>query len=150
MGQSLSKNYIHLVFSTKSHTKFIDKNIGNELYRYISTILKTCDSPAITIGGTKDHVHILCVQSKNISTAKLLEEIKKSSSKWIKTKGVNYRHFQWQGGYAAFSVGQSYVNSIRKYIENQELHHKKISFRNELIKLLNENYFVYDERYLWD
>jgi len=119
MGQSLSKNYIHLVFSTKSHKKFIDKIISYELFRYIST-------------------------------AKLLEEIKKSSSKWIKTKGDNYRHFQWQGGYASFSVSQSYVTSIRKYIENQEVHHKKISFRNELKKLLDDYYIVYDERYLWN
>jgi REP element-mobilizing transposase RayT len=150
MGQSLSKNYLHLVFSTKSHIKILDKNVSNELYRYISAILKSCNSPAITIGGTSDHVHILCVLSKNISTAKLLEEIKKSSSKWIKTKGDTYRHFKWQGGYASFSVSQSYVTSIKKYIENQELHHKKISFRNELLKLLDDYYIVYDKRYLWD
>ncbi|MGM0573455.1 MAG: transposase [Bacteroidota bacterium] len=103
----------------------------------------------IIINGTHDHVHILCVLSKTISLAKLIEEIKRHSSRWIKTPGDHYQGFAWQGGYAAFSVSQSIHDKTREYIRNQEERHKKITFREELLLFLNEYGIDHNEKYLW-
>lgn len=112
-------------------------------------IIKANDSVPIKINGIENHVHILAILSKNIALSKFLEEIKRNSSRWIKTKGKEYRNFKWQGGYDAFSVSERRVDSVRKYIENQKEHHKKVSFKEEYIKLLDEHGVEYDERYLW-
>ncbi len=150
MAQSLSQIYVHIVFSTKNRTPWIDANIKNELYAYMATVLKTHESPAIIIGGIADHVHILSRMSKNIAPAKLLEMVKKRSSKWIKTKGEKYVKFGWQNGYGVFSVSQSHVERVRKYIENQEEHHRRKNFQNEFRSLLEKYEISYDERYVWD
>ncbi len=149
MAQSLSKNYIHTIFHTKNSEKFLTDSILNELYPYISSICKTQNSPALKIGGMPDHIHILCLLYKNISLAKLVEEIKKNSSKWIKTKGAKYHHFSWQNGYAAFSVSQSLVEQVIKYIENQKTHHHQTTFQEEYIAFLKHYKIDYDERYIW-
>ncbi|MCK4923002.1 MAG: transposase, partial [Bacteroidales bacterium] len=96
-----------------------------------------------------NHLHILCVMSKNIALAKLTEEIKRHSSRWIKTRGSHYIKFAWQGGYAGFSVSQSLHDKTRRYIETQEEHHKKITFKEELIAFLKEYGIDYNEKYLW-
>jgi len=90
MSQSLTKIYIHIVFSTKNRKPFISESVEQELFAYMASVLKAWESPALKIGGVSDHVHILCIQSKNVATSKLLEEVKKSSSKWIKTKGTRF------------------------------------------------------------
>ena len=106
-------------------------DIEDELYAYIGGILRNCKSYALQIGGTTDHLHILCILHKTITLADLPEEIKKSSSKWIKTKGDHYRNFYWQDGYGGFSVSSGQVEVVRKYISNQKDHHKKISYIDE-------------------
>ena len=148
MPQSLTKQYSHIVFSTKNRQKFITDKIKDELYSYIAGILKSLKSPAIVIGGMDDHVHILCILSKNYSTSKIIEEIKKNSSKWIKTKGIS--NFFWQRGYAAFSISQSHVEIIQKYINNQVDHHKNQTFKDEFRLLLQKYNIDFDERYVWD
>ncbi len=149
MSQSLSKLYIHLVFHIKTKLVPIRQEDRNSLYAYIATIIKNNESIPIIINGTADHIHILCVMSKNIALAKFTEEIKRHSSRWIKTKGLHYQNFAWQGGYAAFSVSQSLHNKTKTYIQNQEKHHNKMSFQEELIVFLKEYQIEYDERYLW-
>ena len=149
MSQSLSKLYVHMIFHTKYSQNLIRPEIEEELYAYMGGIIKANDSIPLKINGIENHVHILAVMSKNISLAKFLEEIKKNSSKWIKTKGENYKNFAWQGGYGAFSVSQSGIKEVKKYIENQKEHHKKVTFRDEFIQFLQKYEIEYDERYLW-
>jgi REP element-mobilizing transposase RayT len=149
MSQSLSKLYIHLIFHIKNNSVTIRNEDKKELFAYIGAIIKDNDSIPILINGTKDHLHILCVMSKNIALAKLVEEIKRHSSRWIKTVDQHYKHFAWQGGYAGFSVSQSLYEKSRLYIEIQEEHHKKMTFKEELIAFLKEYGIDYNEQYLW-
>jgi REP element-mobilizing transposase RayT len=151
MAQSLVKNLIHLVYSTKSREPWLPKSIREDLYKYQAGIFKQWDSPALIIGGVEDHVHTLFSLSKNYALKKIVEEVKKSSSKWMKTnQGTGNEHFQWQAGYAGFSVSQSNVEDVRKYIANQEEHHRKMSFQDELRALFDRHGIEFDERYVWD
>jgi REP element-mobilizing transposase RayT len=149
MSHSLSKLYVHLIFHVKDERVFIRLEDEKELYAYMGGIIKQTSSAPIKIGGTANHVHILANMSKNISLSKFLEEIKKNSSRWIKTKNVHYKNFAWQGGYAGYSVSQSKVEIVKKYIERQKEHHKKLSFREEYLKFLREYGIDFDENYLW-
>jgi REP element-mobilizing transposase RayT len=119
------------------------------LYAYIGSIIKDNESIPIKINGVEDHIHILCVMSKNITLAKLVEEIKRHSSRWIKTLDPYYAKFAWQGGYGGFSVSPSLHDKTKHYIENQEEHHKKISFKEEYLMFLKEYGIEYNEKYLW-
>ena len=150
MSQSLANILIHIVFSTKNREAKLSRNICQELYAYIATILKQHSCHPYKIGGIEDHIHILCSLSKTISIAKLVEEIKTSSSKWIKTKGNEFINFSWQNGYGAFSISPAHIKPVYSYIENQEKHHVKFTYRDELKKLLNKYSIDYDERYLWN
>ena len=130
MPQSLAHLFVHIIFSTKHRQPFITERIERELYAYIAKILlDECHSPAIIIGGDKDHVHILLALSRIWSIAKIIELIKKRSSKWIKTKGTEFSAFQWQTGYGAFSVSRSSVPAVKRYIENQKQHHRNKPIR---------------------
>lgn len=150
MPQSLAYNYIHLVFSTKYREHTILPEIQQKLYDYIAGICKSLESPAIQIGGITDHIHILFILSKKRSLISIVEEVKKSSSKWIKTQGIEYNNFYWQGGYAAFSVNPKQVQIVKRYIQNQEEHHRKKAFQKEYITFLKQYKIEYDERYVWD
>ncbi|MGJ1448889.1 IS200/IS605 family transposase [Sphingobacterium spiritivorum] len=149
MSQSLSKMYVHIIFHTKYNQPLIRPEVEKELYAYIGGIIKENDSVPVKINGTQDHIHILAIMSKNIALAKLVEEIKRNSSRWIKSKGTNYQQFAWQGGYAGYSVSQSVVGRVKKYIENQKEHHKTKSFRDEYVAFLKEYGIDFDEDYLW-
>ena len=150
MGQSLVKNYIHLVFSTKYREPLINEAIESELYAYLGGICNQLECQPIKIGGFTDHIHILCMLSKKTALMKLVEELKSHSSKWIKTKGENYRNFYWQGGYGAFSVNPAEMDVVVRYIENQKEHHRKKSFQEEYRGFLKKYKVEYDERYVWD
>jgi len=149
MAQSLSKLYVHLVFHVKNTSVIIRDEDKKELYAYMGAIINDNESIPILINGTADHVHILFVMSKNIALAKLTEEIKRHSSRWIKTIHPQYKSFAWQSGYAGFSVSQSLHDKTKNYIQNQEEHHKKMSFKEELILFLKEYGIEYNEQYLW-
>jgi len=130
MPQSLSKVYVHIVFSTKNRQKLIDDTIAPSLFEYIGGICKGLECFPVQVGGYRDHVHILCTLSRKITQAKLLEEIKKRSSKWIKTKDAAYKNFYWQDGYGIFSVNPSEIEIVVNYIKNQAEHHQKRSFQS--------------------
>jgi REP element-mobilizing transposase RayT len=149
MSQSLSKLYIHAIFHVKHNESLIKPENEKELHAYIGGLVKLSKSIPVAINGTENHVHVLCIMSKNISLANLLEEIKTNSSRWIKTLGPHYREFAWQGGYAGYSVSQSKVSIVQKYIENQKEHHKTQTFQEEYIQFLKENGVDYNEDYLW-
>jgi len=150
MPQSLVKNYLHIVFSTKYREDFIDEAIEKELFSYIAVLCRGFESPALQIGGTDDHIHILCLLSRKTALMKLVQEVKAYSSKWIKTKGSKYENFFWQDGYAAFSVSRNEINKIINYIKNQRIHHQEQKFKDELLEILEKHGVEYDEKYLWD
>mgnify|MGYP003623323281 CR=1 FL=1 len=150
MPHSLSCLYIHLIFHIKkSSCVHIRQEDEAELYAYIASVIKLTESKPILINGTHDHVHIFCMLSKNISLAFLVKEIKRNSSRWIKSKNECYQNFAWQGGYAGFSVSQSLYDKTIRYIQSQKDHHRKKSFQEEYILFL-ENYKVeYNKEFIW-
>jgi Arylsulfatase regulator (Fe-S oxidoreductase) len=149
MSQSLSKLYIHAIFHVKNNECLIRLDDETELYAYIGGTIKISKSIPIIINGTDNHIHVLCIMSKNTSLADLLETIKTNSSRWIKTLGPHYRDFAWQGGYAGYSVSQSKVDVVKKYINQQKTHHETQTFQEEYIQFLKKNDVEYNEDYLW-
>lgn len=150
MPQSLSSILVHLVFSTKNREPFIVADVETELYKYMATVFRELKSPSLLIGGTEDHIHALFALCRTITVADLVETVKTSSSKWVKTKGNALRQFHWQSGYGAFSIGQSNVPALKRYISTQKQHHRRKSFQDEF-RLLCKRYGVdIDERYVWD
>ena len=150
MPQSLAKILVHLVYSTKNRERVLGDDIRDELHRYTAGVLKEWDSPAILINSVEDHIHILYSHSKNHSPAKVVEAVKVATSKWIKTKGPVYAGFHWQNGYGSFSVSQSNVPALMRYIADQQEHHRHKSFQEEYRGLLGRHEIGYDERYVWD
>jgi REP element-mobilizing transposase RayT len=151
MPQSLAKVLVHIVFSTKNRSPFLsDKNVREEMHAYLGGTCNNLDCPVLTVGGVADHVHILCALSRNLPIAKVVGDMKRGSSKWIKTKGRMLTKFAWQNGYGVFSVGQSEVERVRQYIVGQEDHHRKKTFQDEYRSFLKEYGVNYDERYIWD
>jgi len=151
MSQSLSRLWTHLIFSTKDRYPFLaDKSIGQEMHVYMAGILRKHDCPTLFIGGVADHVHALFALSKNKSMSEIVYEVKRGSSKWIKTMSPQMRKFHWQNGYGAFSVSHSHVEPVRLYIAEQERHHKKATFQDEFRRFLRRYEVEFDERYVWD
>jgi putative transposase len=150
MSQSLVKNLIHLVYSTKQRQPWIGKLHRDGFFAYQAGIHKEWDSPALVIGGVEDHVHTLFALSKNHPLKKIVEEVKKGSSKWAKIAGPKNPDFHWQAGYGAFSVSRSNLDEVKWYIENQEQHHRKMTFQDELRALFERHGIEFDERFVWD
>jgi REP element-mobilizing transposase RayT len=150
MPQSLSNVYTHIIFSTKHRENLIDIEVEQDLYNYLGGICRNFESNPVQVGGHKNHVHILCLLSRKISQMKLVQELKQSSSKWIKSKGNKYKNFYWQEGYGIFSVSPKNVQKVSEYIIKQESHHKNLSFQEEFRMFLDKFRIDYDERYLWD
>ena len=149
MGQSLSQMYVHLIFGTKGRLPYITHNIEERLHGYFAGTLKSFESPAIEINSVPDHIHTLFRLSKNFALAKVVEELKKESSKWMKEQGVE--GFTWQIGYGAFSVSSSKVETVTNYIINQKEHHKVKTFKQEIEEFIKEYGVIeYDEKYFWD
>ena len=151
MGQSLSQMYIHLVFGTKGRIGYIHPAIEKRVHSYIAGTLQQYESPALIINSVPDHVHILFRLSKNYALAKIVEEVKKESSKWIKTIEGGTKFFKWQIGYGAFSVSSSKVEVVKHYIENQKEHHKLQSFQDEVEDFIEQYDIIeYDPKYFWN
>ena len=150
MAQSLSNVLLHIVFSTKRRRPWIDTTIEPELFAYLAKMCSTLTCPSHAIGGMEDHIHIACSLSRTATISRLVQELKHDSSKWIKTKGRSYNDFAWQNGYGAFSIGQSQLDDLRRYIANQREHHKQISFQDEYRRLLGRYGIQFDEQYIWD
>ena len=149
MGQSLVKNYVHIIFSTKNREPFIHRNYEEELYKYLGGVCKAHNCTPIQVGGYVDHVHILCLISSRMTIAGLLEELKTDSSKWMKKQAVELSKFYWQDGYGAFSINPSQVDTVVNYIKKQHEHHLKKSFQDEYRGFLQKYNMDYDERYVW-
>ena len=150
MPQSLAQIYVHIIFSTKERHPFINTTIEPELFAYMGDTIKRCEGVLFLINGTADHVHVLSSLPRTMALSKYIEEIKRNSNRWIKTKGSDYQKFAWQNGYGAFSVSSSRKDSVLRYIAGQKEHHRKITFKEEFIAFLEKYGIEYDERYLWD
>jgi REP element-mobilizing transposase RayT len=151
MPQSLSNVLVHVIFSTKNREPFLrDARLQEELHAYLVGALRNIDCPTLIVGGVADHVHFLCRLSRTITIAGLVEEAKTGSSKWIKLHKSGVPLFQWQSGYAAFSVSPSNAARVKRYIEEQESHHRVTTFQDELRAFLRRHQVEYDERYVWD
>ncbi|GAA4833022.1 IS200/IS605 family transposase [Algivirga pacifica] len=150
MPQSLVKNYIHLVFSTKHREPLILPEFEVEIHDYLGGLCNQFDSPVLKVGGYVDHIHILCNLSKNLKMIDLARLVKGNSSKWIKSLGPEFEHFYWQEGYGAFSVTPYDADKVVRYIENQKNHHEGMTFQDEFRRILRKYEVEYDERYVWD
>lgn len=150
MPQSLARLPIHLIFSTKHGAPLLHDAIREALHRYMAVVLRNLDCPAVLINSVEDHVHILFELARTISVAKAVEEVKKASSKWIKTQGDALKSFAWQAGYGAFAVSSSNVDAVRDYVAGQREHHRKKTFQDEYRAFLARHRVEFDERYIWD
>ncbi|MDD5766057.1 MAG: IS200/IS605 family transposase [Candidatus Marinimicrobia bacterium] len=150
MPQSLNNILLHLVFSTKNRFPYLGLSIRPGLHAYLATVVRNMGCECPRVGGTSDHVHLAVWFSRTITVAALVEEIKISSSKWLKTQSPNLRNFTWQRGYGVFSLGSADLDALLSYIDNQVEHHRIRTFQDEYRSFLTKFNVVYDERYVWD
>ncbi|MBI2377910.1 MAG: IS200/IS605 family transposase [Deltaproteobacteria bacterium] len=151
MAQSLSRVVVHIVFGTKNRTPYLDdQELRARVHAYLARVLKNLGCEPILVNGTEDHVHILCNLSRTVTLAKVVEQTKTSSSKWLKDQRDQCRDFRWQAGYGAFSVSQSGVESTRAYVAAQQEHHRRVSYQDELRALCRKHEIELDEEYAWD
>lgn len=150
MAQTLVSLLVHLIFSTKHRQDFITPEIEPPLFAYLGGIARKHQSRLLSAGGTANHIHLLVSQSKNIALSDLLEELKKSSSKWLKTQDESLSDFHWQDGYGAFSIGASQISAVKTYLAKQKQHHQRRTFKEEFVELLEKYDIAYNEKYLWD
>jgi len=148
MATTFSNLLYHIVYSTKDRTPSIVGDLREPLYEYIGGIIRGERGILLEIGGVSDHVHLLAKFKTDIAVAMMVQKIKGKSSGWVNERPSHPGRFEWQAGYGIFSVSESLVDKVRRYIRNQEKHHKKVSFKDELIALLKKNGIPYDERYL--
>lgn len=150
MPQTLVSLMVHVVFSTKHRADLITPDIETDLFAFMAGVLKNHNSRLLAANGTANHVHLLISQSKTVALSLLVQELKKSTSKWIKLQGAKFKDFQWQDGYGAFSIGESNVPALKQYIARQKEKHQKKSFEDELKEFLRKYGIEFDERYIWD
>ncbi len=150
MPQSLHILTTHIIFSTKNREPWLHADLRPRVWAYMSRILQNLQCHSITVGGVDDHTHIKCNLTKKHRSIDVLEELKKDSSKFVKTLGPELKKFGWQDGYGLFSVSPSHAAVLNRYILNQEEHHKTETFQEEFLRILNKYGVEYDVRYLWD
>ena len=137
----------HIIFSTKERYPFITAEFKPRLYEYLGGTTRGIGGICLEIGGVEDHVHLLVKLKPNLDISKLLQELKPNVTNWAKRE--IFPKFEWQNGYGAFTVGESQIEPVRRYIQKQEEHHKKVSFEDEFKDLLRKSGIEFDEKYLW-
>ncbi len=150
MPQSLSNLLTHVIFSTKTRAPLLTGAVASEIHPYLAGTLNNVGCPSLQVGGVADHVHLFFRLARTTSLSEVVETVKTSSSKWVKTKAPQFANFRWQSGYGAFSVSQSDADAVIAYIRNQPEHHRKTTFQEEYRKFLDRYEITYDERYVWD
>ena len=150
MPQSFGSLHIHLVFSTKRREPWIAPSIAPRLYEYIGGTLRAHKCVLLGAGGMADHLHLLISVGRETSAADLSRTVKANSSRWIHETYPDMSFFEWQAGYGAFSVSFSGVKDVKRYIDQQEEHHRTMTFQDELRLLLKKHELEWDERYAWD
>jgi putative transposase len=150
MPQSLSKVILHIIFSTKNREPWLDSGVRLRMHAYLATVCRDLGVDFVQVGGVSDHVHIVTTLPRTLSQAQLVEQIKKTSSKWIKELNASYRGFFWQRGYGVFSVSPSQLEAVLQYVNAQPEHHRTRTFQEEYRELLRRHGLDFDERYVWD
>jgi putative transposase len=150
MPQSLSNVILHIIFGTKDREPWLYPDVRPRIRAYLATVCRDLGAKLVRIGGVADHVHIVTTLSRTVSQAQLVEQIKKASSKWIKTIDARYRGFFWQRGYGVFSVSANQVEEVLQYVDRQQEHHRSCTFQEEYRELLGRYWVDFDERYIWD
>jgi REP element-mobilizing transposase RayT len=150
MANTYTQMYVHLVFAPKNRKALIGKGWKNDLEKYITGIVQNHKHKMLAIGTMPDHIHIFIGYNVNHLIPDLVEEIKTSSNAWIKQNKLSKFHFEWQKGYGAFSHSRSQLNTVVKYVLNQEIHHKKKSFKEEYLEILRKNDIEFKHEYVFD
>lgn len=150
MGHSYTNLLYHIVFSTKERQPWLDSTVSARLYDYLGGAIRSEGGTSLNVNGCADHIHILAKLRQDKAVSEVLRGIKANSSGWIHRTFQPLRAFAWQSGYGAFTVSQSQVDKVKRYIANQQKHHQRVSFKEEFIALLQAHGIEYDERYLWD
>ena len=148
MANTFTQIYIHFVFAVQNRISLIQPEWKDELYKYITGIVQKNGHKVIAINGVTNHIHIFVGYKPHQLIPDLMQDVKGSSSKWINEKKFIKGKFSWQEGYGAFSYSHSQINQVVKYINNQEKHHKKLSFQEEYILLLKKFNVQFDEKYV--
>lgn len=149
MSHRFTSLFTHLIFSTKDRFPHLDPDLGAEFRAYIGGIVQNVGGRRIAIGGVADHIHLLVDMPATLALSDFVRTIKSNSSKWIH-ENRNRPKFAWQKGYSAFSVSRSGVDSVVRYIDNQEKHHRRVSFQDEVREFLKKHGIAGDERYMWE
>ena len=150
MPQSLTRLYAHLIFSTKNREMWLDEAIRPHVHAYLATTTRDLNAPWVVVGGVADHVHILFDMGRMVAPVKFVEQLKRESSKFVKTFGARYAGFYWQRGYGMFSVSPKNRDEAEHYVRNQEEHHRRTSFQDEYRAMLTRYGIEFDEQYVWD
>jgi REP element-mobilizing transposase RayT len=150
MPRSVSLILVHLIFSTKDRQPALSDDIRPALFAYLATVIRNSGCECYRVGGVADHVHLAVRMGKEQTIAKLIEQVKSSSSKWLKTQSPGLRRFAWQRGYGAFSVGPTDIQALLRYIDEQEVHHRKHSFQDEFVAFLRKYGIDSEDAHLWD
>jgi putative transposase len=150
MPQSLSFLLLHIIFSTKGRDSVLVGEVQGDLHAYLATVARNLDCVCYRVGGVEDHVHLAVRLSRTLTVAKLVEELKTASSKWLKTQTPALSAFSWQRGYGAFSVGPADLDALLRYIDRQQEHHRTRGFQEEYRAFLTKYGIEFDEQYVWD
>jgi REP element-mobilizing transposase RayT len=150
MPQSLSFVLVHIIFSTKDRRPVLNDSVRTELHAYLATVARHGKCECYRVGSVSDHVHIAIRLARTKNVSELVEELKSSSSRWLKTKSPELSKFAWQRDYGAFSVGPADLEGLIRYIDKQETHHRNVTFQDEFRAFLKKYGVEFDERYLWD
>ena len=150
MPQSLTMLYAHLIFSTKNREALLDEEIRPRVHGYLATTIRDFDSPWVVVGGVADHVHVLFDMGKVLAPVKFVEQVKRESSKFVKTLGSRYRRFFWQRGYGMFSISPKDRDEAEHYVRHQEEHHRRQTFQDEYRAILTRYGIEFEEQYVWD
>lgn len=148
MASTFANLLYHLVFTTKNRVPLIREDLRDDLYGYIGGILRGEGGVFLAIGGMPDHVHLLAKLKTDVAVSTMVQKIKAKSSKRMNERAISPERFKWHARYGVFSVSESLADKVRRYIRNQEEHHAQVSFRGELIALLQRNRIPCDEKYL--
>lgn len=149
MPHTYTSQLFHCIFSTKHRQRMITPDLSSRLWPYLGGISRENGIKAIVIGGVEDHIHLLLSMPSTISIAKAMQLIKGGSSKWVHDTFPKHRHFAWQEGYGAFSIGVGDLERTIAYINNQPEHHRRKDFKEEFLAFLNRHAIDYDERFIW-
>ena len=149
MGHTYTQLHYHCVYSTRGRQTTIFDEYRPRIHAYVGGIIRNIEGCPITIGGTRDHIHVLCTLPADYAVAKAIGTMKSNSSGWIHEQLPDLRGFAWQEGYGAFTVSRSNVDQVARYIQEQEEHHKTMTFEQEFIRLLKKHGIEYDPQYVW-